>query len=202
MDHPVIPPIVPVEVSIVDAPIDPHLVQHPLPLVPPRARRGESKLAYEVVLKMVSGLEGKGHLLVMDNYFSSIGLFQDLLSRGIYATGTMRSNCIGLPTDLKNTKAFRRSIQGTTKWRMHQSRSISCVMWKDKKSVLLISTHARPIQPPCERPITTVPRRSGAVRESIQTSPVLHEYTTNMRGVDVAGQLRASYSCQVRSHKW
>jgi hypothetical protein len=68
--------------------------------------------------------------------------------------------------------------------------------------VLLISTHARPIQPPCERPITTVPRRNGAVRESIQTSPVLHEYTTDMRGVDVADQLRTSYSCQVKSHKW
>jgi hypothetical protein len=162
MDHPVIPPIIPVKVSIVDAPIDPHLVQHPLPLVPPRARRGESKLAHEVVLKMVSGLEGKGHLLVMDNYFSSIGLFQDLLSRGIYATSTMRTNRIGLPTDLKNTK--------------------------DKKPVLLISTHARPIQPLCERPIITVPHHNGAIRESIQTSPVLHKYTTDMRGVDVADQ--------------
>ena len=128
MDHPMIPPIVPMEVSIIDAPIDPHLVQHPLPLVPPRAHRGESKLIHEVVLKIVSGLERKGHLLVMDNYFSLIGLFQDLLSRGIYATNTMRTNHIGLSIDLKNTKAFKRSIQGTTEWQMHQSRSISCVM--------------------------------------------------------------------------
>jgi hypothetical protein len=61
----------------------------------------------------------KGHLLVMDNYFSSIGHFEDLLSRGIYATDTMRTNRIGLPTNLKNTKAFKRSSQGTTEWRMH-----------------------------------------------------------------------------------
>jgi hypothetical protein len=114
----------------------------------------------------------------------------------------MRTNRIGLPTNLKNTKAFRRSSQGTTKWQMHRSRSISCVMWKDKKPVLPISTHARPIQLPCEKPITTIPRCNGAVRENIQTSPVLHEYTTDMRGIDVADQLWASYSCQVRSHKW
>jgi hypothetical protein len=51
-------------------------------------------------------------------------------------------------------------------------------------------------------PIHTVPRRNGAVREVVPTSPVLLEYTTFMRGVDVADQLRASYSSQSRSHKW
>ena len=114
----------------------------------------------------------------------------------------MRTSRIGLPMDLKNTKAFKRSSQGTTKWQMHQSRSISWVMWKDKKLVLLISTHARPIQPPCERPIIIVSRHNGVVRENIQTSLVLHKYTTDMQGIDVANQLRASHSCQVRSHKW
>jgi hypothetical protein len=47
-----------------------------------------------------------------------------------------------------------------------------------------------------------VPRRNGAIREEIQTSPVHFEYTKHMRGVFVADQLRASYSCQNRSHKW
>jgi hypothetical protein len=68
------PPIVPLEVPIVNALLDPNepqvvppiplvepeVVQPPQPLVPPRARRGEAKLAHEVVLKLVSGLEGKG----------------------------------------------------------------------------------------------------------------------------------------------
>ena len=48
----------------------------------------------------------------------------------------------------------------------------------------------------------TVPRRQGAVRHNVPTSPVLLEYTRYMRGVDVADQLRASYSSQTRSHKW
>jgi hypothetical protein len=47
-----------------------------------------------------------------------------------------------------------------------------------------------------------VPRRNGAVREAIRTSPMHYEYTTYMRGVDVVDQLWASYSYQTRSHKW
>jgi hypothetical protein len=58
-----------------------------------------------------------------------------------------------------------------------------------------------PIGYPCV-PRDEVPRRNGAVREFIGTSPMLREYTTYMRRVDVADQLRASYSSQIRSHKW
>lgn len=73
-------------------------------------------------------------------------------------------------------------------------------MWKDKKPVLLISTHALSLAFPCE--IVEVPRRVGAVRKMVQTSPIHKEYTTYMRGVDVADQLRGNYTSQVRSHKW
>jgi hypothetical protein len=58
-----------------------------------------------------------------------------------------------------------------------------------------------PIGFPCV-PVPTVPRRNGAVREDIITSPMHLEYTTHMRGVDVADQLRASYSTQNLTHKW
>lgn len=85
---------------------------------------------------------------------------------------------------------------------MHSFKKIACVMWKNKKPVLLLSTHNVPIQAPCEAPVVTVPRRDGRVRKPIQTSPILLEYTTHMSGVDAANQLRASYTCHVRSHKW
>jgi hypothetical protein len=137
----------------------------------------------------------------MDNFFCSIPLFRDLEAKGIYATGTVRSNRIGLPSHLKNTRAWKRCGEGHIEWAMHESREISCVMWKDKRPVLLISTHAIPIGFPC-MPVDTVPRKHGAIREKVPTSPVLLEYTTFMRGVDVADQLRASYSSQTRSHKW
>jgi hypothetical protein len=74
-------------------------------------------------------------------------------------------------------------------------------MWKDKCPVLLISTHANPIGFLC-MPCDEVPHHNGTVREKVPISPMLIEYTTYMRGVDVVDQLQASYSSQSRSHKW
>jgi hypothetical protein len=65
----------------------------------------EGGVAYGVVMNLLRGLEEKGHCVVMDNFLYSIPLFEDLVEKGIYATGTVRSNCIGIPSNLKNTKA-------------------------------------------------------------------------------------------------
>ena len=163
--------------------------------------RGKDGATYGVVMKLLKGLGGKGHCVVMDNYFCSIPLSEDLVRRGIYATDTVRSNHIGLPLNLKNTKAWKKSEQGHIEWAMHDNRTLSCVMWKDKCLILLISIHANPIGFPCV-PRDEVPCRNGTVREKIRTSSVLLEYTTYMKGVHTVDQLRASYSSQSRNHKW
>jgi hypothetical protein len=167
----------------------------------PSGPRAESNLAEGVVLKMVDGMENKGHVVVMDNYFTGVCLLKKLLDRGIYATGTVRNNRVGLPLQLANTKEFDKNIQGTLDWRMHDSKKVSCVVWKDKKPVLLLSIHAKPIVSEGEE-IPRVPRRNGEDRPMIKTSPVHLEYTNDMRGVDVADHIRSNYSCQVRIHKW
>jgi hypothetical protein len=69
-----------------------------------------------------------------------------------------------------------------------------------QEAVFLISTHARPMAFPCE--VVEVPRQIGSVRKMIKTSPVLKEYTTFMRGVDVADHVRGQYATQTRIHKW
>ena len=69
---------------------------------------------------------------------------------GIYTSRTVRPNRIGLPSDLMDTKSFKNVLQGHTLWRMHDTRKVSCVMWKDRKSMLLIFTHALPVQAPCK----------------------------------------------------
>jgi hypothetical protein len=75
--------------------------------------RGDGSMARSVVLKLMVGLEGKGHVVVTNNYFSSIRLFIELANMEIYATGTMRANQIGLPQRLKDLKNWRRCDQGT-----------------------------------------------------------------------------------------
>ena len=159
------------------------------------APHGEAKLAHAIVMRLLEGLWDCGHFITMDNFFTNIGLFKDLLSCGVYACGTVRANWDGLPSALKNTRAFKNMEQGTTLWRMHDSRSISYVMWKDKKPMLLFSTHAMRMQAPCEQPVVSVPYWKGVVHKNIETSPILQEYRQFMHGVDEIDQLHAFYSC-------
>jgi hypothetical protein len=128
-------------------------------------RNGEGNMARNVVLDLMVGLEGKGHVMVCDNYFSSIGLFMELYSRNIYGTDTMLSNHVGLSSELSNLCAWNGVEQGTLEWKMHNSNKIACVLWEDKRHVLLISTYAVPFQVPCihSKFLTTVPHRNGPI---------------------------------------
>jgi hypothetical protein len=84
--------------------------------------------AYGVVMNLLRGLEDKSHCVVMDNFFTSVPFFRDLANKGIYATGTIRSNRVGIPLHLKNTRTWRRREQGHLEWAMHDSRGLSCIM--------------------------------------------------------------------------
>jgi hypothetical protein len=127
----------------------------------PQPSREEASLGYSVVMDLTRGLEDKNHVVTMDNYFTSVGLFRDLERRGIYATGIVRSNRIGLPPDLTNTKEFKRRAQGELDWAMHESRRMCTAIWKDKQPVLLLSIHAPPVTSGVPMDCT-VPRSNGA----------------------------------------
>jgi hypothetical protein len=60
--------------------------------------RGEPKLTHKVVMKLVKDIEGKGHVIAMDNFFTTVGLFQELAEKTIYATRTLRSKPVGMPS--------------------------------------------------------------------------------------------------------
>jgi hypothetical protein len=49
------------------------------------------------VLELVRKVEGVGHKIFMDNYFTSPKFFNDLLRRKINACGTVRHNRKGMP---------------------------------------------------------------------------------------------------------
>ena len=52
---------------------------------------------------------------------------------------------MGLQLALSNAKEFHKKVQRTLDWRMHQSQCLSHVVWKDKRSILLLSTYSKPI---------------------------------------------------------
>ncbi|GBN19516.1 PiggyBac transposable element-derived protein 3 [Araneus ventricosus] len=60
-----------------------------------------------VVQKLTKSLVNKNHIIMMDNFFSSVELYEYLKSVGIYACGTVQSNRKGLPS-LAVDKALKR----------------------------------------------------------------------------------------------
>eukprot|EP00456_Euglypha_rotunda_P049188 TRINITY_DN3946_c0_g1_i10.p1 TRINITY_DN3946_c0_g1~~TRINITY_DN3946_c0_g1_i10.p1 ORF type:complete len:399 (-),score=32.40 TRINITY_DN3946_c0_g1_i10:205-1401(-) len=59
----------------------------------------EQGLAYAVVMKMTERYLDKNHVVVMDNFFTGVPLFLDLLARSTYACGTVRLKRKYLPKE-------------------------------------------------------------------------------------------------------
>jgi hypothetical protein len=116
-------------------------------------------LAYKIVLDLAADVQGKGHVISIDKFFTSVGLFEELASIQIYAIRTIRSNQIGLPLALKNRGVFKNAPHDTLERRMYETCRIACILWKDKKLILLLSAYAIPIGYLC----MPVPRKNGAV---------------------------------------
>jgi hypothetical protein len=116
---------------------------------------------YKVVMNLLHRFENKGYCNIMDNILFH-SFFRDLEPMEIYTTAKVRSNRIGLPLHLKNTRAWTRCEEGHIEWALHESRDINCIIWRNKCPVLLISSRAIPIGFPC-MPVDTMPRRHGTV---------------------------------------
>ena len=67
----------------------------------------EGSLAENVVLKMTKELENSGIIVVMDNFFSSVPLFQKLRNLKIKAVGTVRTNRKMMSSKVKDAKTMK-----------------------------------------------------------------------------------------------
>ena len=148
-----------------------------------------------VVTRLTNGWEGQWYTVVMDNYFTSPMLFEDLLRRGFYAVGTARQGRVGFPTSLKVPE---KTPRGSLEIRMHRERSMSAIHWQDTKGVSFLSSAADPMV----HGGTTATRHHSGGKSEIPTSPIQKLYSAMMRGVDTQDQLRASYTTQIFTKKW
>ena len=92
-------------------------------------------LGHAVVLKLLEGLEDRGHHAYLDNWYSSPALFDDRHSKGFGACGTLRLNHKGLPQIIKSKRKMKKHtmVSGTT------GKSLAMV-WMDKQAVAMQST--------------------------------------------------------------
>ncbi|KAJ8349352.1 hypothetical protein SKAU_G00244820 [Synaphobranchus kaupii] len=85
-----------------------------------------------VVMTLLAPHLGKGHVLYVDNWYSSPTLFQHLLHQGTGACGTVRLNRRGMPTFPKKMK------RGEVTFRENGTQL--AVKWQDKRDVNFLTT--------------------------------------------------------------
>lgn len=145
-------------------------------------------------MKLVEGLENKGHHVYCDNFYSSPTLFTDLRQAGFGACGTVRLNRLGLPMRIKSKAKMSRG-----KVKVVVKRGILFLKWMDKRVVSMISTiHSTNTMVSIDR------RTSLAVggREQVQKPECVVHYNKYMGGVDLYDQLASYYSFEHRTVKW
>lgn len=138
--------------------------------------RTETVLAHHVVVDLVNDerLQGKGYIIVMDNFYSSPSLFHDLLHRGFHACGTVCKDRKGLPKNVCTATLQKGDVISSV------DDSVMALKWKDKRDVFMMSTYHNST-------MVTKTRRSRAAdggMEDIQKPHVVEDYNENMGGVD------------------
>ena len=133
-------------------------------------------------------IEGHGHKLYMDNFFSSPELFDDLANKQIYCCGTVRPNRKGMPQDLKpkTTKLKRGDIRVRTR------ADLTAILWRDKRDVcMLTNIHNAPAEG----------NFCNAGGKAIKPQIVM-DYNHHMGYVDKGDRMANRYSISRHTLKW
>lgn len=84
-------------------------------------REEDDLVGTDVVLQAVQGLEGRGHTIIIDNFFSSVKLFSSFLECGFSATGIVKKVSKGFPGSLAGFFKQHLLARGTVAVKMHRS---------------------------------------------------------------------------------
>jgi hypothetical protein len=145
-----------------------------------------------VVMELMEGYLDKNHVVVMDNFFTSVPLFTDLLNRSTYACGTIRSNRKYLPEEFKKEQKLD---SGQSKF--WQSDNFVATLWQDKRPVRFLSTCCE-----AEGNDTVERKRKRQERVILNCPPAAKLYTLKMGGVDRSDRMVRTYSVSRASKKW
>ena len=151
----------------------------------------DQSLGHSVVMGLMERYLDKNHVVIMDNFFSSIPLFSDLLDRSTYACGTVRQNRKYFPEDFKNEEDME---PGESE--IWQSDNFVATIWQDKRAVRFLSTCCEP-----EGDDTVERRRKKEGTFSLNCPPILKLYTKYMGGVDRSDRMVRTYSASRQSKK-
>jgi hypothetical protein len=137
----------------------------------------------------------------MDNYFTSVALFQELRNLGCGACGTARPKS-GIPPILVELKDHVRAIPWGSLF-VSARDNVLCLAWQDNNVVFGLSTIHSPddfVLSNRKRPAKTSTNAAIArapfgdeVRRQLEIPIFIDDYNHHMGGIDIANQYRSSY---------
>lgn len=155
----------------------------------------EVGLGGNVVRDLVEKVKGKYHHVFMDNFFSSVPLFIQLLHNKIYACGTIRSNRKFLPHDLK--AVMKNGLPNRGDFDFRQDGNLALAVWQDTKPVSALSTNWDPAE------VMKVKRKKkDGTNIEVNCPTLIHQYNQYMGGVDRGDQFRRYYELRMKSRKF
>ncbi|XP_069832245.1 piggyBac transposable element-derived protein 4-like [Dendropsophus ebraccatus] len=144
-------------------------------------------LTGKIVWELLHPFLDKGYHLYLDNFYTSVALFNCLLSRGTVACGTIRRNQKQLP------KTFVEHPVRKGESRAVCSNNLLLIKYKDKRDVFVLSS----IHPDRSSPVAV----RGSTVPAIK--PVaIQDYNKFMGGVDLSDQVLQPYNALRKSRAW
>jgi hypothetical protein len=150
-------------------------------------------LAHNVVLKLVKDYENLGHIIYMDNFYSSPELFDALKSKNTGACGTVRLNRKNLPPAMKTLKLKK----GDDPVFFCKNEMLAC-SWHDTARVNFLST----VDQTTSTEKTIRSKHSATGHRVIQKPDVASNYNQYMGGVDLFDQKCVSHQYPHKVQKW
>ena len=147
--------------------------------------QGDFGKPFEVCRKLMEPHTEKYHHLVVDNYYTSVALCEQLLQKKTYVTGTILSNRVGLPADMKTKLKEKGDIIATRKG------NLLAINWMDRKQVRLLTS--------CSSANKVEKQRWDG--SSNQVPQVVLDYNYGMGGVDLSDQMTDHYAGEFRTVK-
>jgi hypothetical protein len=159
---------------------------------------------HALVLNLLEPLAGKHHIVHMDNYFTSIPLFNDLASQGTWCCGTMRSNRRGVCPAVvmkKTEEAALKKNPGTIRYASYGS--LCLLSWFAKRAVLVLTNCYSPqIADETDSILHWFTEDGSKVQRNIPRPPAIKYYNHYMGAVDLYDQYRSYVQMDVRTRKF